>query len=316
MAECGIDANGDCVTHSPILPETPEIIWGGLASIIIFALLVKFAGPAIKKGMAARLERIQKELDGAAAAKAAAATEATQIRQAEGDIAGERARILAEADAQATAVLEDGRARLRQELADLETRTRAEIAAVGSRAGDELRAEIARLSRRRRRPRGHRFARRRDPAGAHRGLHRTSGSCQVSDNRIDGYARALFEIARAEGTIDEVEDELFRFARSYESSDELRNALTDEQIPAAKRQAIVEDLLGGKATSTTTRSSAWWSAPAAAANSRRSSTAWWPCLVGQEPRARRGPHGRAPHLGPGDPPRRRPREPRPASRST
>jgi F-type H+-transporting ATPase subunit delta len=75
----------------------------------------------------------------------------------------------------------------------------------------------------------------------------------VSDNRIDGYARALFEIARAEGTLDEVEDELFRFARSYESSDALRNALTDEQIPAAKRQAIVEDLLGGKATSTTTQ---------------------------------------------------------------
>ncbi len=75
----------------------------------------------------------------------------------------------------------------------------------------------------------------------------------MSDNRIDGYARALFEIARAEGTLDEVEDELFRFARSYESSDALRNALTDEQIPAAKRQAIVEDLLGGKATGTTTQ---------------------------------------------------------------
>lgn len=75
----------------------------------------------------------------------------------------------------------------------------------------------------------------------------------MSDDRIDGYARALFEIARAEGTLDEVEDELFRFARSYESSDALRNALTDEQIPAAKRQAIVEDLLGGKATSTTTQ---------------------------------------------------------------
>jgi F-type H+-transporting ATPase subunit delta len=73
----------------------------------------------------------------------------------------------------------------------------------------------------------------------------------VSDNRIDGYARALFEVARAEGTLDEVEDELFRFARSYESSDELRNALTDEQIPSAKRQAIVEDLLGGRATPTT-----------------------------------------------------------------
>ena len=75
----------------------------------------------------------------------------------------------------------------------------------------------------------------------------------MSDARIDGYARALFEVARAEGTIDEVEDELFRFARSYESSDSLRNALTDEMVPAGKRQAIVEDLLGGKATPTTTQ---------------------------------------------------------------
>ena len=75
----------------------------------------------------------------------------------------------------------------------------------------------------------------------------------MSDPRIDGYARALFEIARAEGSLDEVEDELFRFARSYEGSDALRNALTDDQVPAAKRQAIVEDLLGGKATATTTQ---------------------------------------------------------------
>ena len=75
----------------------------------------------------------------------------------------------------------------------------------------------------------------------------------MSESRIEGYARGLFEIARAEGTIDEVEDELFRFARSYENSDELRNALSDEQIPAGKRQAIIEDLLGGKVTSTTTQ---------------------------------------------------------------
>jgi F-type H+-transporting ATPase subunit delta len=73
----------------------------------------------------------------------------------------------------------------------------------------------------------------------------------MSDARIEGYARALFEIARAEGTLDEVEDELFRFARSYESSDALRTTLTDENLPAEKRQAIVEDLLDGKATQTT-----------------------------------------------------------------
>jgi F-type H+-transporting ATPase subunit delta len=73
----------------------------------------------------------------------------------------------------------------------------------------------------------------------------------MSDPRIDGYAAALFEVAKAEGTLDEVEDELFRFARAYESNDQLRSALTDELIPVARRQSIVEDLLGGKATGTT-----------------------------------------------------------------
>jgi F-type H+-transporting ATPase subunit delta len=75
----------------------------------------------------------------------------------------------------------------------------------------------------------------------------------MSDARIEGYARALFEVARAEGTLDEVEDELFRFARSYESNDELRNALSDTDLPPERRSAIVEDLLGGKATPTTTQ---------------------------------------------------------------
>ena len=73
------------------------------------------------------------------------------------------------------------------------------------------------------------------------------------DVRIEGYATGLFEIARAEGTLDEVEDELFRFARNLESNDALRNTLTDEAIPGARRQAIVEDLLGARATPTTTQ---------------------------------------------------------------
>jgi F-type H+-transporting ATPase subunit delta len=73
----------------------------------------------------------------------------------------------------------------------------------------------------------------------------------MSDNRIEGYARALFEIARAEGNLDEVEDELFRFARDLEGSDQLRSALTDDMIPVEKRQAIVEDLLGDRTTQTT-----------------------------------------------------------------
>ncbi|MEX0847577.1 MAG: hypothetical protein WD023_07340 [Ilumatobacteraceae bacterium] len=146
MAECGIDAEGTCVTPKPILPETPEIIWGGLASLIIFAALYKFGWPMIKKAMEARTAKIQAELDGASGARTDAAAEAAQIRAAKGDIAAERARILAAADAQAEQVLVDGRGRLAAELAELENKALADIDAAGARAGDELRAEIARLS--------------------------------------------------------------------------------------------------------------------------------------------------------------------------
>lgn len=72
------------------------------------------------------------------------------------------------------------------------------------------------------------------------------------NERIEGYASALFEVARAEGALGEVEDELFRFAHTLEGSDELRSTLTDAMIPVERRQQIVEDLLGGKASPTTT----------------------------------------------------------------
>ena len=74
----------------------------------------------------------------------------------------------------------------------------------------------------------------------------------MAESRTDAYADAMFEIARAEGSLGEVEDELFRFARALEGSDELREALTDPHIPVARRQQIVEDLLGPRATQTTT----------------------------------------------------------------
>jgi len=72
------------------------------------------------------------------------------------------------------------------------------------------------------------------------------------NERIEAYADAMFEVARAEGILSEVEDELFRFARAFDGSDELREALTDPHIPSSRRQQIVEDLLGPRATHVTT----------------------------------------------------------------
>ena len=133
-------------THHWLLPETAEIIYGGIASCIIFFGLYKFGWPMIVKSMNARTARIQKELDGAADARSKSETDAAGIRTALGDIESERRKILAEADAQATAILADGRARLLKEAAELEVKASADLAAARGRSGEELRGEIARLS--------------------------------------------------------------------------------------------------------------------------------------------------------------------------
>jgi F-type H+-transporting ATPase subunit delta len=75
----------------------------------------------------------------------------------------------------------------------------------------------------------------------------------MSQARIEGYARALFEIARAEENVEQVATELTQAKSAFESSDALRTTLGDSFIPAEKRQAIVEDLLGGKASVTATQ---------------------------------------------------------------
>jgi F-type H+-transporting ATPase subunit b len=127
-------------------PEQAELIYGSIASLLIFGALWKFAGPAIKKAMADRTQGIQTELDESAAAKAEAEAEAAGIRQAAGDIDAERQRLFADADLQAETVLTDGRARIEQEVAELQARAEADIAAASGRVNDELRAEITRLA--------------------------------------------------------------------------------------------------------------------------------------------------------------------------
>ena len=62
-----------------------------------------------------------------------------------------------------------------------------------------------------------------------------------------GYARALFAVAEAEGVLDEVTDELFRFARAVERQADLRQALTDPALPPDRKHAVLRDLLGERA---------------------------------------------------------------------
>ena len=64
----------------------------------------------------------------------------------------------------------------------------------------------------------------------------------AEETRVDHYASALFEIAKAEGSLETVEDELFKVARTIEGSEELRTTLGDASIPLERRIGIIQDV--------------------------------------------------------------------------
>jgi len=71
-------------------------------------------------------------------------------------------------------------------------------------------------------------------------------------DRVDAYASAMLTVAQAEGVVERVEDELFKVARTVESSDPLRSTLTDPAIPVELRAGVVDELLGKRAHPLTT----------------------------------------------------------------
>jgi len=69
--------------------------------------------------------------------------------------------------------------------------------------------------------------------------------------RTRAYATALYAVANAEGQLSSVGDELFAVARAIETNDALRDALGDAHLPAERRQQIIEELLGSRASDVT-----------------------------------------------------------------
>jgi F-type H+-transporting ATPase subunit delta len=69
-----------------------------------------------------------------------------------------------------------------------------------------------------------------------------------AEDRINGYAAAFLEFARAEGELERVGDELFRIARTFEGSNELRDALTDPRLGSERKKGIIDDLLGDRSS--------------------------------------------------------------------
>ena len=70
-------------------------------------------------------------------------------------------------------------------------------------------------------------------------------------DRVNGYADAMLAIARAEGDVQGISDELFTVGRAVDGNDDLRDAISDPRMPADRKIQIMDDLLDGKARAAT-----------------------------------------------------------------
>lgn len=79
---------------------------------------------------------------------------------------------------------------------------------------------------------------------------RWSASRDLADTLEEAGATAHVRAAEADGKLEDVEDELFRFGRLVRGTPELRDALTDRSFPVVGKQALVADLLSRRTTPT------------------------------------------------------------------
>ena len=128
---------------NPILPETTEIIWGGIAFVVLLALMQWKLFPAVKRGMDRRAEKISADLDAAETAR----TEALEVKAGyEAELADARAeagRIIDAARADAEQVRADLIARAEAEATELRQRSDLEVEAAKRQALSDLQSEVS-----------------------------------------------------------------------------------------------------------------------------------------------------------------------------
>lgn len=137
----------DCKkAKSLVTPALPEIIWGGLAFLIVLAVLMKFAFPALKKGLKAREDKIREDLESASKAREDAEAESAQYRAQIGDARSEANVIIEDARADAERIRREVVARAEAEASDIRERAQEDIRLAQERAMSDLRAQVTDLS--------------------------------------------------------------------------------------------------------------------------------------------------------------------------
>jgi F-type H+-transporting ATPase subunit b len=131
---------------SLILPETNEIIWGGLAFLVLLVVMWKFALPPVRNMMKQRENRIREDLERAETARTEAETELANYRRQVADAKNEAARIIEEARQSADEVKRQIQAQAEADAAETRSRAQEDIRLASERAQADLQGRVADLS--------------------------------------------------------------------------------------------------------------------------------------------------------------------------
>ena len=112
---------------NPIIPEVNEIIWGGIAFVVLLALMQWKLFPAVKRSMDRRSEKIQGDIDAAEKTRAEA-DEVKSRYEAQ----------LASAESKAASLIDDARLEADRVCADLIARAEAEAAKIRKRSAQDV----------------------------------------------------------------------------------------------------------------------------------------------------------------------------------
>ena len=131
---------------NPILPDVAELIFGGLAFLIVFGALAKFAFPALNKTLAERASKIQGEMEKAESTRSEADTLLADYRSQLAGAREESNRIIEEARKTADQLRRDVQAKAEQEAQATVNRAQEEIRAERDRVFQELRGQVGEIA--------------------------------------------------------------------------------------------------------------------------------------------------------------------------
>jgi F-type H+-transporting ATPase subunit b len=145
MQNALITAAGEA-THNPLLPEWYDVIWSGVAFVVILLVFWKVIIPRITKMLDERTEAIEGGIKKAEAAQEQAAAALEEYNKQLAEARAEAARIREQARADATAIGNELRERAENDAARITANAQAQIEAERQSAVQSLRSEVGSLA--------------------------------------------------------------------------------------------------------------------------------------------------------------------------